>query len=56
LRLDDEVAARSGRVGTAAPRNDKGRPPPRGPARREEQGDGALAEALRRAGLAGKRK
>ena len=56
LRLDDEVAARSGRVGTAAPRNDKSRPPSRGPARREEQGDGALADALRRAGLAGKRK
>ncbi len=32
LRLDDEVAARSGRVGTAAPRNDNGRPPTRGPA------------------------
>jgi protein Tex len=56
LRLDDEVAARSGRVGTAAPRNDNDRPPTRGPALREEQGDGALADALRRAGLAGKRK
>ena len=62
LRLDDEVAARSGRVGTAAPRNDKSRPRSRGPARREaparreEQGDGALADALRRAGLGEKRK
>ena len=58
LRLDDEVGARSDRAGTPAPRNDNGRPPSRGaaPARREEQGGGALADALRRAGLAEKRK
>ena len=58
LRLDDEVGARGDRAGTAAPRNDSGRPPSRGaaPARREEQGGGALADALRRAGLAEKRK
>jgi protein Tex len=62
LRLDDEVGARGDRTGTVAPRNDNGRPPSRGPsrstapARREEQGGGALADALRRAGLAEKRK
>jgi uncharacterized protein len=61
LRLDDEVGARGDRAGTVAPRNDNGRPPSRGasrsaPARREEQGGGALADALRRAGLAEKRK
>jgi uncharacterized protein len=58
LRLDDEVGPRPDRAGTVAPRNDGGRPPSRGatrnaaPARREEQNGGALAEALRRAGLA----
>jgi protein Tex len=58
LRLDDEAGPRADRAGPAAPRSP---PPPRGPsrstapARREESG-GALAEALRRAGLADKRK
>jgi protein Tex len=62
LRLDDEVGPRADHAGTAAPRNDGGRPPPRvpsrnaAPVRREEQGSGALADALRRAGLAEKRK
>jgi protein Tex len=62
LRLDDEVGPRADRAGTAAPRNDGGRPLPRvpsrnaAPVRREEQGGGALADALRRAGLAEKRK
>jgi len=59
LRLDDEVGPRADRAGTPAPR---GPPVSRGPARsaapprREEPGGGALAEALRRAGLAEKRK
>ena len=58
LRLDDEAGPRADRAGPAAPRS---APPARGPsrsadpARREESG-GALAEALRRAGLADKRK
>jgi hypothetical protein len=58
-RPDDEVGPRADR---AAPRTDGGRPPPRAPSRnaapqrREEQGGGALADALRRAGLAEKRK
>jgi len=62
LRLDDEVGPRADRAGTAPPRNDAARPPSRGPsrnaapARRDEQGGGSLAEALRRAGLAEKRK
>jgi protein Tex len=62
LRLDDEVGPRADRAGTAPPRNDAARPPSRGPSRnaapagRDEQGGGALAEALRRAGLAEKRK
>ena len=62
LRLDDEVGPRADRAGTAAPRNDGGPPASRGPSRnaasvrREEQGGGALADALRRAGLAKKRK
>jgi uncharacterized protein len=61
LRLDDEVGPRADRAGTAPPRNDGGRPPSggssrgAGPARREE-GGGALADALRRAGLAEKPK
>jgi len=60
LRLDDEVGPN--RAGNATPRNDNGRSGSRGPmrsaapARREEQGGGALADALRRAGLAGKHK
>jgi uncharacterized protein len=56
LRLDDEVGPRSDRAGTVAPRTESGHPEQRAqpgrpaPARREEPG-GALAEALRRAGL-----
>jgi uncharacterized protein len=58
LRLDDEVGPRSDRAG--APRKDASSASPgpsrsASPARREEQG-GALAEALRRVGLAEKRK
>ena len=58
LRLDDEVGPRADRAGPAAPRN---APPSRTPARstapaRREESGGALAEALRRAGLAEKRK
>ena len=58
LRLDDEVGPRTDRVGTAPPRNDGFRVPSRSaaPASRKEQGGGALADALRRAGLAEKRK
>jgi uncharacterized protein len=60
LRLDDEVGARSDRAGTPAPRKGNDRPPsrgaPPGAARRDQQGGGALADALRRAGLAEKRK
>jgi protein Tex len=62
LRLDDEVGLRADRAGTAAPPNEGGRSPPRvpsrnaAPQRREERGGGALADALRRAGLAEKRK
>jgi len=62
LRLDDEVGPRADRAGAAVPRNDSGHPPPRvpsrnaAPMRREEQGGGALADALRRAGVAEKRK
>ena len=62
LRLDDEVGSRADRAGAAAASNDGVRPPAPGrspsaaPARRQEQGGGALADALRRAGLAEKRK
>ena len=62
LRLDDELGPRTDRAGTAAPRNDSVRPASRGPSRsaaptrRVKQGGGALADALRRAGLAEKRK
>jgi uncharacterized protein len=62
LRLDDEVGPRADRAGSAAPRNDGGRSASRGPsrngspARHAEPGGGALADALRRAGLAEKRK
>jgi uncharacterized protein len=62
LRLDDEVGPRPDRAGTAAPRNDGARPAPRGssrsaaPAIREPHGGGALADALRRAGLPEERK
>ena len=60
LRLDDEVGSRTDRAGRAAPRNDGDRSLSRGPSRdaataqREDRG-GALADALRRAGLAGNR-
>jgi uncharacterized protein len=58
LRLDDEVGPRTDRP--VVPPNDGLRPssggPARSPARPEEQGGGALADALRRAGLAEKRK
>ncbi len=59
LRLDDEAGPRADRAGTPPPRTAPGsRGPARtpAPARREEPGGGALAEALRRAGLAEKRK
>jgi protein Tex len=57
LRLDDEVGAKAER--TAAPRKDDSAP--RGAKRsaepaREQSGGGALADALRRAGLGEKRK
>ena len=59
LRLDDEVGAKAER--TSAPRKDDGRAPSRAPTRgaapaREAQGNGALADALRRAGFSEKRK
>ena len=61
LRLDDEIGPRADRAGTAPPRNDGGRPPSGGSSRgaglaRREEGGGALADALRRAGLAEKPK
>jgi uncharacterized protein len=58
LRLDDAVGPRSGRDSTAAPRNDSMHSSSRNaaPGRRHEQSGGALADALRRAGLAEKRK
>ena len=58
LRLDDEVGPRTDRAGTAPPRHDGSRPPSRrpNPARSEEPGSGALADAMRRAGLAERRK
>jgi uncharacterized protein len=57
LRLDDEVVPRSGRSGTAAPRNDiRSSARSTAPGRRDEQSGGALADALRRAGLTEKRK
>jgi uncharacterized protein len=58
LRLDDEAGPRADRAGPAAPRSaPQSRGPARStaPARREESGS-ALAEAMRRAGLADKRK
>jgi protein Tex len=58
LRLDDEISPRPDRVGAATSRSDG--PPARSrgssPVRRQEQTGGALADALRRAGLAEKRK
>jgi uncharacterized protein len=57
LRLDDEVGPRSGRGGTAAPGNDiRSSARSTAPGRRHEQNGGALADALRRAGLTEKRK
>jgi len=61
LRLDDEVGPRADRAGPAAPRDadaraprtgSRGAPKPRG----DENGGGALAEALRRAGFSEKRR
>src|ERR1700676_492355 len=50
LRLDDEVGHNSGRAGTAVARaDDRPRTPPR---RNEPTSGGALADALRRAGVA----
>jgi uncharacterized protein len=66
LRLDDEVGAKGGakagvKAERAVPRKDEGRAPARAPARsaapaREATGGGALADALRRAGISEKRK
>jgi uncharacterized protein len=62
LRLDDAVGPRADRAGAAEPRNERGRTPAvvvsrkSTPQPREEQGGGAFADALRRAGLAEKRK
>jgi protein Tex len=61
LRLDDEVGPRADRAGTPASRDTGARAPRSGgrgasPQRGEESGGGALAEALRRAGLAEKRR
>ncbi len=62
LRLDDEAGPRADRAGTVAPRSDAGRAPSRGQAggkaaaQRGSQGGGALAEAMRRAGLGEKGK
>jgi uncharacterized protein len=55
LRLDDVAGPRAG---PAAPRNDGTRPSAKAPApaRRQEQGGGALADALRRAGFPGSRR
>ena len=60
LRHDDEIGSRTDRAGRAAWRNDGDRSLSRGPSRdaataqRADRG-GALADALRRAGLAGNR-
>ena len=60
LRHDDEIGSRTDRASRATPRNDGDRSLSRGPSRdaataqREDRG-GALADALRRAGLAGNR-
>jgi uncharacterized protein len=59
LRLDDEVGPRADRTGPA-PSRDTGSPAPRpgsrgAPSPRRDESGGALAEALRRAGLADKR-
>ena len=57
LRLDDAAGPRAGRAGTPVARNDGARPSAKGqaPGRREEAGDGALADALRRAGFSGRK-
>jgi uncharacterized protein len=59
LRLDDEVGSKAERTG--APRKDDARTPTRAPMRsaspaREKEGNGALADALRKAGFSEKRK
>jgi uncharacterized protein len=55
LRLDDEVGSKAERAG--APRKDDSRAPMRSAApAREQSGGGALADALRKAGFAEKRK
>jgi len=58
LRLDDEVAPRSSRSNAASPGSESARSPSRSaaPGRRQEQGGGALADALRRASRGEKRK
>jgi protein Tex len=58
LRLDDEIGPRPDRVGAATSRSDGPPLRSRGSSlvRRQEQTGGALADALRRAGLAEKRK
>jgi uncharacterized protein len=61
LRLDDPVGPRAERTGAPTPRNDGMRPSAKamaaakgqGAGRRQDQGGGALADALRRAGYAG---
>jgi uncharacterized protein len=57
LRLDDPVGPRADRAGTPAPRSDGARSFAKAPVpgRRQEQGGGALADALRRAGFAGRK-
>ncbi len=61
LRLDDEVGPRSDRAAPVSSPDARGQSSPRGgsrnaaPARSEEAGGGALAEALRRAAVAKKR-
>jgi uncharacterized protein len=56
LRLDDAVGPRADRAGTPAPGNDGMRSASKAMAssgrRQQEQGGGALADALRRAGFA----
>jgi uncharacterized protein len=60
LRLDDAVGPRADRAGTPPPRNDGMRSSGKAQAskgqaagRRQEEGSGALADALRRAGFGG---
>jgi protein Tex len=59
LRLDDAVGPRADRAGTPPPRNDGTRSSSKATAqqgRRQEQGGGALADALRRAGFGGSKR